>query len=233
MIASIHQPSYWPWLGLLDKIARSDVFVLLDDVQITKGSFQYRNKFFCNGEAKFITIPLNLNLGVKINEVRFRNDAWKVEHLSKYYNYYLKSPFFEEVFCDIEKIYKQDYQNPIDLLKESMLFSLMKLGINVKVLLSSDFSVLGTKGEMVLNLCKVTNCSEYLAGMGSYEYMQDILPKFKEANISVRWHSFKHPVYKQKTDGKFLEGLGCLDLFFFQGYEKSRSIFWENINCRN
>ena len=49
MKISIHQPSYWPWLGLLHKIRLSDADVILDNVNISKGSFQYRNQFLCNG----------------------------------------------------------------------------------------------------------------------------------------------------------------------------------------
>ena len=122
-IVSIHQPSYWPWLGLLDKIAKTNTFILLDDSQVVKGTFQYRNIFFCNGDAKFITIPLYLKLGMNFNEITFRNSEWKNDHLNKLHNYYLKTPFFEHVFSDLEKFYEQDFIKPIDLLRETMLFS--------------------------------------------------------------------------------------------------------------
>ena len=46
MKVTIYQPTYWPWLGLLDKISKSELFVILDSVNVSKGSFQYRNKFF-------------------------------------------------------------------------------------------------------------------------------------------------------------------------------------------
>ena len=37
MIVSIHQPNYLPWLGYFDKIKRSDLFVIFDDVQFPRG----------------------------------------------------------------------------------------------------------------------------------------------------------------------------------------------------
>lgn len=230
MVVSIHQPSYWPWLGLLDKIAKSNKFILLDNVQIVKGSYQYRNIFYCNGKAKFVTIPLNLKLGMNFNEVSFRDNSWKTDHLNKFHNYYNKSPFYEIVYSDLENFYKQEFHRPIDLLKETMLFSFNKLNIKVEMLLSSEFNVEGQKGDMVLNLCKAVNATEYLAGRGSYEYMQEYLHKFEQANIKVKWHSFKHPVYKQFQRFPFIPGLGVLDIFFFEGYENSKQIFWRNVN---
>lgn len=229
MIACIHQPSYWPWLGLLDKIAKSDTFILLDEAQVSKGTYQYRNIFWCNGKAKFVTLPVTFNLGMSFNEMNFSNDLWKDDHLAKFRNYYLKAPYFGEVFEPVSRLYQLNFKKPIDLLIEIMSFSFDILGINVKLLRSSSFGLNGKKGEMVLNLCKQVSARQYLAGRGSYEYMQEYLHLFQQENIEVVWHSFKHPVYTQSSKYPFQEGLGCLDLFFFEGFENSKKIFWENI----
>jgi len=228
-IVSIHQPSYWPWLGLLDKIAKTNTFILLDDAQVVKGTYQYRNIFFCNGEPKFVTLPLNLKLGMNFNEITFRNDTWRKEHLNKLYNYYLKTPFFDEVYSELVQFYDGEFEKPINLLKETMIFSFEKLGINVQLLLSSKLNVNGIKGDMVLNLCTAVSTDVYLAGSGSFDYMQEYLPKFEKVGIELKWHSFKHPVYKQQHKYPFLEGLSCLDLFFFQGFKNSKKIFGDNI----
>ena len=36
MLVAIHQPLYFPWLGYLDRMARSDLFVVLDHVQFER-----------------------------------------------------------------------------------------------------------------------------------------------------------------------------------------------------
>ena len=37
-VVACHQPNFLPWLGFFAKMARADVFVLLDDVQFTQGA---------------------------------------------------------------------------------------------------------------------------------------------------------------------------------------------------
>ncbi|MEC8198310.1 MAG: WbqC family protein, partial [Pseudomonadota bacterium] len=42
MIVAIHQPNYFPWLGYFRKMIEADVFIFLDDVQFSKGSYTNR-----------------------------------------------------------------------------------------------------------------------------------------------------------------------------------------------
>ncbi len=59
MMVSIHQPSYFPWLGLLDKIEKSNAFIILDTVQFNDNAFQSRNIFLNhNGETQYLSIPV-------------------------------------------------------------------------------------------------------------------------------------------------------------------------------
>ena len=44
MKVSINQPAYLPWLGYFDRIAKSDLHVVLDHVQFEKNSMVNRNK---------------------------------------------------------------------------------------------------------------------------------------------------------------------------------------------
>ena len=44
MILTAHQSAYLPWLGFFHKIAISDTFVLLDEVQFEKNGWMNRNK---------------------------------------------------------------------------------------------------------------------------------------------------------------------------------------------
>ena len=69
MLVAIHQPEHMPWLGFFEKFLRADVFVVLDDVQFSKGDFQNRNRVKGREGALWLTVPVAHRFGQKINEV--------------------------------------------------------------------------------------------------------------------------------------------------------------------
>ena len=50
LIVSAHQPNFMPYLGFFDKMMKSDVFVIRDEVLFTKRDFHHRNKIRINGK---------------------------------------------------------------------------------------------------------------------------------------------------------------------------------------
>jgi hypothetical protein len=221
MILSIHQPSYWPWLGLIDKIASSDVFVILDHVQANKASNQYRNMFLCSGKPKYITIPVNYHLGINLNMLEFSNDNWRTNHPEVLRNYYLKSPYWSQMQEVINELYNMDaIVKPIDLIIETMKCSLSLMGVKVKLIRSSELDIDGTKGELVYNICKKLDTDVYLSGQGAKSYMdQDLFDRFEAEGIEIKWQHFSHPVYKQAGVDVFVEGMSCFDMLVNDMYK--------------
>lgn len=230
-ITSIHQPHFFPWLGLLDKISKSNHFVFLDHATVNKGTNQYRNTFFCNGETKHITLPVTIGLDIPIVNMEFKNDLWVEDHLNKFLNYYRKAKHFDEIYPLLFKFYSHNSRlKPIEVIINSMLFLFQLFEIEVAIDRSSTMECIEKKGNLVLEICKKSKTELYLSGLGAKNYMDEIvLQSFEQAGINISWHKFTHPVYKQDYRQNFVEGLSSLDILFFNGIEVSRNIFWTNV----
>ena len=162
--------------------------------------------------------------------MKFKNNIWPSEHLDRFKNYYLKATHFKDIFSIIEKLYFSSYKRPIDFIIDTMKMSFELLNINTEILLSSDLDGKGKKADLVLDLVKKAKGTVYFSGTGALNYFtKDDLKKFEEEGVRIQWQNFKHPKYQQSNKLLFVEGLACLDLFFFQGKEKSRKIFWNNV----
>src|SRR5580698_5179439 len=108
MILSIHQPSYFPWLGLLDKIHKSDVFMVMDEVQLSDSLYQHRNLFVAaDGAKKFLTIPI-VKKGYRekaFRDIEIASSDWRMRHLNFIWNSYRKHPFADEIMPRVEGYY--------------------------------------------------------------------------------------------------------------------------------
>ena len=52
------QPTFAPWLGYFDLLDRVDLFILLDDVQLSRQSFQTRNRILgTSPEVRWLPVP--------------------------------------------------------------------------------------------------------------------------------------------------------------------------------
>lgn len=231
MIVSIHQPSFWPWLGLLDKIAKSDTYVILDDVAASRDANQYRNTFLVQGSPKYLTLPTDYKMGRLIRDLRFRDDRWIDDHLTKLRSYYQRAPQFASMFPRVEALYRHPHGSVLSLVVATMRFSVELLGIPAHIVHSSELEGIGSKADRVLDLCLKTGADTYLSGTGARDYMADALPRFEAAGIQVIWQRFSHPIYEQPLGTCFVPGLACLDLFFFLEQEHARALFWKNVEA--
>ena len=58
-VIAIHQPEHFPYMGFFQKMAKSDIFVILDNVNFRKNYFQNRNNFpNKQGQLEWFTIPV-------------------------------------------------------------------------------------------------------------------------------------------------------------------------------
>jgi hypothetical protein len=224
------QPTHNPWLGYFDLIDCSDLFIFLDNVQLEKRSWQVRNRILTQNGELFVTIPIKKTDSrdeTTINSALIDDEQnWRKKYLKTLENSYKKSNYFAESFPIIEDI----IDNSIKILSDYNINFITKIcdkiGIKTTLLKSSEIpGIHGSKDELLVNICNILNCNEYISPQGSSVYIEKINPggEFVNNGVNLFYHNFHHPIYKQlKND--FTPFVGIIDLIFNEGFENALNI---------
>ena len=218
MIVAAHQPAYLPWLGYLDKVAKADLFVVMDDLQFEAGNFQNRNRVKLNHGPAWLTVPLERGpQDQRICDKRIANGGSPREHWQRrtwltLETHYRKSPHFARYKDELADVYARPWQALIDL--DAHLFDLARrwLGITRPVLRASSLELVGTKTDRIIDLCAKVGAKIYLSGRGGSTTYLDVAA-LRAAGVTVIWQHFDHPVYPQRyPEQGFASHLGFIDL---------------------
>jgi hypothetical protein len=221
MIVSIHQPNYFPWLGYFYKVALSDKFIFLDDVQFTKGDYINRVKIYSpQCEEQWLTIPLNVKLGSNINEIQI-NNKWKIKHLRSIKQIYRKCNYFNEIYKDLEHIFEKNHNTISNLNIALIEYILKEFKIPTELYLSSELNIKDSSDDRLIKLVKNIDGSEYLSGSGGFNYQST--EKFNNSNIEVLSYKISND-FSYNTLYKNKIGLSILDFIFNEGFNKDKLI---------
>lgn len=212
MKVAIHQPNFLPWLGYFYKMAKCDVFILLDNVQYEKNGPTNRVKIKTPQGSLWLTLPIKRNFPQLIKEAELVNFTGQKENIIKALKLnYQKAEYFDFLFPELEEVLKKDWKylselnmNLIKLIKE-------KLKIKTKLEVASDYEVVGKGTDLLVSLCRAFKADAYLSGKGAKKYQEE--EKFKLAGIKLEYSDFIHPVYPQLWKD-FIPGLSVIDLIF-------------------
>ena len=221
MIVSAHQPQYMPWLGYFAKIASSDLFVFLDDVQYKKREFQNRNRIRTERGEEWLTVPVRQSgrYHQPIRAVEIETTIpWGRSHLDRIRRAYRRAPHYAELDPDIEKILLAGYTRLQDLCVDLVRLFLDRLGIATPIRfeseLRSEFGAFGTATARIVGICGALGADTYLSGAGGRDYMD--LELCAAAGLAVSFQDFRHPVYRQQH-GAFLPNMCVIDLLANEG----------------
>lgn len=216
MIVTIHQPDFLPWLGFFDRWQKSDLYIVLDDVQFLRRGWHHRDKIKTKDGVKWLTVPV-IKKGKSsqlIREVRIDDGSdWRKKHVRTIEMNYKGAPGFERCFNRIREIYNKKYKFLIDLNMAFLNFVSEELGIAKPTAYASDYKISTSSSQRLLDLLKVAGGTEYLTGIGSKNYLDEAL--FRKEGIDVFWQEFEHPVYKQ-LHGQFIPMVSCIDFLMMK-----------------
>jgi len=229
-IAAIMQPTFLPWMGYFDMIDQVDHFVFYDNVQMTRRSWQVRNRVkTANGES-YLTVPVKHTKerdDLMICDAMISYDEkWQSKHLKTIEASYKKAAFFEEVFPVLSNIYEKKHELLFSFNEDLIVTVLQKIGVTTKLVRSVELEGIGgIKDARLASICRKLGCNEYLSPQGSSVYIESHSPggELTKQGITLYYQSYKHPEYQQLY-GPFLKSMGVIDLLFNAGFAHSLEI---------
>ena len=221
---AIMQPTYLPWSGYFNLIARVDVFVLLDDVQFQRRSWQMRNRIMLNGQEHLLTIPTcNVARDSSLADIRIDYVTdWRSRHWKTLQAAYAKAPHGPSL---LDVLSPSFIGERVSLLCDFNLTLLSRLkdylGIKTPLVNASSLNCVGKRSEHLLNICQAVKCNHYLSPAGSQAYLQD--DGFAEQKaIALEIQRFDPGPYLQYRSGKFVSHLSVIDVLANLGAAATR-----------
>lgn len=214
-VVAIHQPNFFPWLGYFDKIYRSNVFILLDDVQYQKtgGSWSNRVKVLISGEGNWLTAPVDRSFsGTRaINEMVFSTkENWRVKVLKTLVSSYRRAPCFEEAFSVLEPLVLNRVENVADYNAQAIFALVDAIGLSTtRIRKSSNIHTESTATQRLVNLTKSVGGEKYICGGGAVGYQEDEV--FTANGLTLVYQRFLPRPYKQHGVESFTPGLSIID----------------------
>lgn len=216
MIVSIMQPAYLPWLGYFDRIARSDIHIVLDSVQAdlsSRNKFANRNRVRTPDGWTWLTVPLKtkgLHQEKYLNTLEISSDIdWPTKHWATIRSNYTRARYFGEHRAFLESVYTRPWSRLVELTRELTRYLLDALGLQRTILYSSDLRVEGKKNDLILNLCQTVGATTYMSGPFGRNYLNEAA--FHDAGIEIVYHEYEHPTYPQAFKG-FEPNMSSVDL---------------------
>lgn len=224
-VVAIHQPNYVPWLGYFRKIAAADVFVFLDDVQFSKGSYTNRVQILQGGRARWLTVPVSHDFGDPIDRVRCAGEGWVAAHLDTLRGAYCRAAAFAAVWPSIVALYA-DLPAPSLAAANRALVTRLAAALGLRTRFESASALGAAAGRsddrLVALVEAVAPGGTYLSGRGGAGYQDP--EKFARAGLALRYAGFAPEPYPQQGADGFVGGLSVLDAVFNLGWARTAAL---------
>jgi hypothetical protein len=232
MIVAAHQPHYMPWLGYLDKLAKADLFVVMDDLQYEAQNFQNRQRLKLATGAQWLTVPLARGVqsdricDKQIDNRGSRRQHWQRRSWLTLEHSYRRAPYWSRYADELRAIYAQAWVSLLELDMTMLELACRWLDIRTPIVRASSLGLVGHKTERLIDMCQNLGARCYLSGGGgSTDYLD--VERMGRAGIGVIWQHFNHPRHAQRyPEVGFISHLGFVDLVLNCG-DASRDILFD------
>ncbi|MGM1048185.1 MAG: WbqC family protein [Bacillota bacterium] len=222
----IYQPNVFPPLHYFNRIMNSDVWVILEDVQLNKKVGQTRVLLKINGREHIFVIPVLGGNRVKINDASI---AYHQDWISKFQlmlsHAYGKSPYFKTIWsAAVQYInHHQQLNSSFRLFCEQFTIDMLRqLGWQGEVVSSIGFEPNMKASERIAEMVYQLKGTHYVGGGKGFEQYVD-LGHFRSRNLSIIVQNWKCPEYPQ-SNGTFVPNLSILDLMANVSLDECREL---------
>ena len=223
MRIAIVQPHYLPWYGYFGLIENVDIFVILNDVQFEKRSWQNRNYIKSGNKKLLLTVDVKSKNKFKqsITDVEINNfPETTKKHLRAIELNYKKAKYFNKYYPDLRTIYLKDHIKLTDLNEDLIKKISNLLGIKTKIINSSSLHLKTEelkKDLYLFRICEKLSAQTIINPQGSEIYMNKS-KIFLDQNIKVKYYKMNNFTYLQGNED-FISKLSILDILFNEGKE--------------
>ncbi len=226
------QPSYIPWRGTFDLIARADVFVFYDDVQYDKHGWRNRNQIKTKDGLKWLTIPVhaknNVTDRVPINRVEIDwSRDWSKIHITSLQHAYGRAPHFAAALEPLRAAIAMKPALLADLTIATTIAYARQLGLSTVFERSSNFASHGSKNERLLDVLREAGATRYISGPSARAYIDE--GAFRDAGIALEYMTYSYSSYPQ-LHGPFEGAVSIVDTIAMLGPDTPSS--WGGITQR-
>jgi len=228
---SIHQPTFFPWLGFFRKLALSEVFVFLDAVpfpRTDRGTWSNRVKLIQGGQPRWFTCPIVHSHGPQkdVNQIEIDpSQDWRRKLVRTLEVNYGRATCFDRVMPVVIDLIHQ----PEPILAQYNELCIVRIarqfGLSCQLVRQSELAdpVRDLKGsERLARICQQLDGKVYLSGDGADGYEQ--IEAYHRLGIELRPSGFVQRPYPQVGQTSFVPGLSVLDALLNVGFEKTAEL---------
>ena len=231
-VVAIHQPNFFPWLGYFNKLARADIFILMDNVQFPKkgGGWGNRVQLIINGQPAWVTMPIvRAYHGTRlVRDMQINNSTpWREQLLKTAQINYARTPFFNQIFPLFENLINNPTDNLVNYNETAIRAIAKAIGLDMsRLVIGSTLDVVGEGTDLLISMTCAVGGTAYLCGGGADNYQEN--DKFAQAGIELIYQRFQHPVYPQINTSSFAMGLSIVDALMHCGIEGTRLLIQQS-----
>ena len=231
--ATIHQPYFIPWLGYFSKLAFSDTFIVLDNVNFRKRHYFDRTRIVnMHGEIRWLSLPVGQNFKRKCYEVKVvQPNKLYVDKIIRTIEFsYAKAKFYDYEWLKLRNVLRKPlykYLNLVDV-NISIITNILEY-LNIKMpdihFASKLIEDCKDPTERIIQICKSLKIDSVIVGGGmSLEVHNFQRVKKNGINVSIQDYLVNHPIYEQSRRKKagFQKGLTILDAILNIGRSRTK-----------